>query len=107
MIKGGRKAKLNAIENQSKLRIEKLFMALNKESLNKLRAKIMPESLTTPIALLNEENEFNDAIKNSPNNKATHNLSKTVGRKSKKATNNSFLFSISLLKFNFFTFIIK
>ena len=83
MIKGGRQAKLYSKINEAKLRIEKLFMAFNKDSLNKLKTIILPEATNTPMVVQDVDNDFKDAVKVNLGKKGTHNLSKTIGRKSK------------------------
>ena len=83
MIKGGRQAKLQAKENQAVARAEKLFQAFNKDSLQKLRNKIMNneaviDSKTPTSKLQNGASRHSKDIEV----KAKHNFSRTYSRKS-------------------------
>lgn len=83
MIKGGRQAKLLAKENQAKTRAEKLFCAFNKESLKKLKGKIMPDDSKTPAASLTNGDSKAPALEKMFNLKNSSMMSKTIGRPSK------------------------
>lgn len=82
-MKGGRQAKLLAKENQAKKRAEKLFTAFNKESLKKLKDKILPAETKTPVVDMQTGHNFSESAEASPN-KFGKTFTKSFGRKSKQ-----------------------
>ena len=96
MMKGGRQAKLLAKENQAKKRAEKVFNAFNKESLKKLKAKILPEEVKTPKEGNSSGYNFTESTDTSPGNKEKSNLSKSMKPKRK------YSYVIIILKFRNF-----
>lgn len=83
MMKGGRQAKLLAKEEQAKKRAEKVYNAFSKESLKKLKLRLMPDEAKTPTLDMQTGYNFTESTDASPGVKASQNLNKTVGRKGK------------------------
>lgn len=80
-MKGGRQAKLLAKEEQAKKRAEKVFNAFSKESLKKLKLKLMPEEAKTPTLDMQTGYNFTESTDASPGVKANQSMNKTLGRK--------------------------
>lgn len=82
-MKGGRQAKLLAKENQAKKRAEKIYTSFKKDSLKKLKDKILPPEVQTPGAELQTGHNFSEKAEANEKSSFSKTFTKNLKRKGK------------------------